>query len=238
MSHRVSSFEWLYSRTHQGNGNGAVPVSFSVISKWCCTAGVLDQRRAHFLRILQHLKVSEVFSHWGYHWIGWGNECGVKRHFPQKCQSHRLSFPPGRSLQISDKQATLRFPGTHKCPLSRRQVAPSLQTIPADLLLPCRHTLPLEMNWYPHSMSLKGDTENCEAGDVNSHLHFKVTGLIVNSSWTIKKAKHRRIAAFELWCWRRLLRVPWTARRSNQSILKEISPGCSLQGLTLKLKLH
>ena len=56
-------------------------------------------------------------------------------------------------------------------------------------------------------------------------------------SWTIKKAEHRRIDAFELWCWRRLLRVPWTARRSNQCILKEISPGCSLEGLVLKLKL-
>ena len=55
-------------------------------------------------------------------------------------------------------------------------------------------------------------------------------------SWTIKKAVHRRIDAFELWYWRRLLRVPWTARRSNQSILKEISPGCSLEGLMLKLK--
>ena len=55
-------------------------------------------------------------------------------------------------------------------------------------------------------------------------------------SWTIKKAEHRRMDAFELWCWRRLLRVPWTARRSNQSILKEISPGCSLEGLMLKLK--
>ena len=55
-------------------------------------------------------------------------------------------------------------------------------------------------------------------------------------SWTIKKAEHRRIDGFELWCWRRLLRVPWTARRSNQSILKEISPECSLQGLMLKLK--
>ena len=55
-------------------------------------------------------------------------------------------------------------------------------------------------------------------------------------SWTIKKAEHRRIDAFELWYWRRLLRVPWTARRSNQSILKEISPGCSLEGLMLKLK--
>jgi len=57
-------------------------------------------------------------------------------------------------------------------------------------------------------------------------------------SWTIKKAEHRRIDAFELWCWRRLLRVPRTARRSNQSILKEISPGCSLEGLMLKLKLQ
>ena len=57
-------------------------------------------------------------------------------------------------------------------------------------------------------------------------------------SWTIKKAEHQRIDAFELWCWRRLLRVPWTARISNQSILKEISPGCSLEGLMLKLKLQ
>ena len=57
-------------------------------------------------------------------------------------------------------------------------------------------------------------------------------------SWTIKKAEHRRIDAFELWCWRRLLRIPWTARRSNQSILKEIRPGCSLEGLMLKLKLQ
>ena len=57
-------------------------------------------------------------------------------------------------------------------------------------------------------------------------------------SWTVKKAEHRRIDAFELWCWRRLLGVPWTARRSNQSILKEISPGCSLEGLMLKLKLQ
>ena len=57
-------------------------------------------------------------------------------------------------------------------------------------------------------------------------------------SWTVKKAEHRRIDAFELWCWRRLLRVPWTARRSNQSILKEISLECSLEGLMLKLKLQ
>ena len=57
-------------------------------------------------------------------------------------------------------------------------------------------------------------------------------------SWTVKKAERRRIDAFELWCWRRLLRVPWTARRSNHSILREISPGCSLEGLMLKLKLQ
>ena len=57
-------------------------------------------------------------------------------------------------------------------------------------------------------------------------------------SWIIKKAEHQRIDAFKLWCWRRLLRVPWIARRSNQSILKEISPGCSLEGLMLKLKLQ
>ena len=57
-------------------------------------------------------------------------------------------------------------------------------------------------------------------------------------SWTVKKAERRRIDAFEVWCWRRLLRVPWTARRSNQSILKEISPGCSMEGMMLKLKLQ
>ena len=59
-----------------------------------------------------------------------------------------------------------------------------------------------------------------------------------SESWTVKKAEHQRIDAFELWCWRRLLRVPWTARRSNQSIIKEMSPGCSLEGLMLKLKLQ
>ena len=62
--------------------------------------------------------------------------------------------------------------------------------------------------------------------------------MYVCESWTVKKAEHQRIDAFELWCWRRLLRVPWTARRSNQSILKEISPGCSLEELMLKLKLQ
>ena len=62
--------------------------------------------------------------------------------------------------------------------------------------------------------------------------------MYVCESWTVKKAEHQRIDAFELWCWRRLLRVPWTARRSNQSILKDISPGCSLEGMMLKLKLQ
>ena len=64
-------------------------------------------------------------------------------------------------------------------------------------------------------------------------------GMVIHSSsWTVKKAERRRIDAFELWCWRRLLRVPWTARRSNQSILKEISPGISLEGMLLKLRLQ
>ena len=63
-------------------------------------------------------------------------------------------------------------------------------------------------------------------------------GMYRCESWSIKKAESRRIDAYELWCWRRLMRVPWTARRSNQSILKEISPGCSLEGLMLKLKLQ
>ena len=62
--------------------------------------------------------------------------------------------------------------------------------------------------------------------------------MYICKSWTIKKAEHRRIDAFEVWCWRRLLRVPWTAGRSKQSILKEISPGISLEGMMLKLKLH
>ena len=62
--------------------------------------------------------------------------------------------------------------------------------------------------------------------------------MYLHKSWTIKKTECQRIDAFELWCWRRLLRVPWTARRSNQSILKEINPECSLEGLMLKLKLH
>ena len=65
----------------------------------------------------------------------------------------------------------------------------------------------------------------------------RIVACVINS-WTVKKAERRRIDAFELWCWRRLLRVPWTAKRSNQSILKEISPGISLEGMVLKLKLQ
>ena len=72
-------------------------------------------------------------------------------------------------------------------------------------------------------------------------IELNVTSTVVMygcDGWTVKKAERRRVDAFELWCWRRLLRVPWTARRSNQSILKEINPGCSLEGLMLKLKLQ
>ena len=67
---------------------------------------------------------------------------------------------------------------------------------------------------------------------------FPVVMYGCSKSWTVKKAEHQRIDAFELWCWRRLSRVPWTARRSNQSILKEIGPGISLEGMMLKLKLR
>ena len=84
-----------------------------------------------------------------------------------------------------------------------------------------------------------------KSGDITLSTKFRLVKALVFlvimhgcESWTIKKAERRRIDAFELWCWRRLLRVPWTARRSNQSILKEISPRCSLEGLMLKLKLQ
>ena len=78
--------------------------------------------------------------------------------------------------------------------------------------------------------------------DICQTLQFFIKGILVVmygcESWTVKKAEHQRINDFELWCWRRLLRVPWTARKFNQSILKEISPGCSLEGMMLKLKLQ
>ena len=75
---------------------------------------------------------------------------------------------------------------------------------------------------------------------VRTDIYFKkcIKVMYGSESWTVKKAEHQRIDAFELWCWIRLLGVPWTAKRSNQSILKEISPGCSLEGLMLKLKLQ
>ena len=73
---------------------------------------------------------------------------------------------------------------------------------------------------------------------LRANMHSESSNMYGCESWTVKKAERRKIDAFELWCWRRLLRVPWTARRSNQSILKAISPGCSLEGLILKLKLQ
>ena len=84
---------------------------------------------------------------------------------------------------------------------------------------------------------LKAETLLSNKGPSRQGYGFS-SGHVSSESWIIKKAKHQRIDAFELWCWRRLLRVPWTVRRSNQSILKEISPGCSLEGLMLKLKLQ
>ena len=109
---------------------------------------------------------------------------------------------------------------------------------------------------YSWSRNRDTDTENkrvrkgwFELGAWDWHIHTTTNVRLVKAmvfpvvmcgceSWTIKKAEHWRTDAFELWCWRRLLRVPWTARRSNKSILKEISPGCSLEGLMLKLKLQ
>ena len=97
----------------------------------------------------------------------------------------------------------------------------TLQLFSSLTLIHVTHSVQcLAHNWsIIHILRLTGDLDGCE-------------------SCTVKKAEHRRIDAFELWCWRRLLRVPWTARRSNQSILNEISPGCSLEGLMLKLKVQ
>ena len=101
-----------------------------------------------------------------------------------------------------------------RCLLLGRKVMTNLESIlkSRDITLPTKVLL-------VKAMVFPGVTYRCE-------------------SWTVKKAEHQKFDAFELWCWRRLLRVPWTARRSNQSTLKEISPGCSLEGLTLKLKLQ
>ena len=88
---------------------------------------------------------------------------------------------------------------------------------------------------------MHGDSKCMEMGSwliANCQICWLLLVMYGCESWTVKKAEHRRIDAFELWCWRRLLRGPWTARRSNQSILKEIGRGCSLEGLMLKLKLQ
>ena len=85
---------------------------------------------------------------------------------------------------------------------------------------------------------LKVRDNTLPTGSVQSRLMVFPVVMYGCESWTVKKAERQRINAFELWCWRRLLRVPWTARRSNQSILEEISPGCSLEGMMLKVKLH
>ena len=89
------------------------------------------------------------------------------------------------------------------------------------------------------------ETQVLKTRDINLPIKVRLVKAMVSpvvmygcESWTVKKAECRRINAFELWCWRRLLRVLWTSRRSNQSILKEISPGCSLEGMMLKLKLQ
>ena len=95
----------------------------------------------------------------------------------------------------------------------------------------------------PHSLTVRGQESQSSkrGGGETVFVRVIMEGLLRwwhFESWTIKKAEHQRIDTFELWCWRRLFRVPWTARRSNQSILKEISPGCSLEGLMLKLQLQ
>ena len=84
---------------------------------------------------------------------------------------------------------------------------------------------------------LKSRDITCQQRSIESKLWFFQQSCM-DESWTIKKAEHQRIDAFKLWCWRRLLSIPWTARRSNQSILKETIPGCSLEGLMLRLKLQ
>ena len=97
------------------------------------------------------------------------------------------------------------------------------------------------LSWTSKQKLSKNSANSIHTLSTKVHLvKARVSSVIIYGceSWTVKKAEHRRTDTFELWCWRRLLRVPWTARRSNQSILKEISPGCSLKGLVLKLKLQ
>ena len=112
----------------------------------------------------------------------------------------------------------------------------SLQMVTAAMNL--KDSCSLEEKLWPTRQYIKKQRHYFANKDPSSESYSFSSSMYGHESWTIKKAEHRRIDAFELWCWRRLLRVPWTARRSNQSILKEISPECSLEGLMLKLKLQ
>ena len=127
-------------------------------------------------------------------------------------------------------------PGVHSdsCPSSQWcHPATSSSVIPFSS---CTQSLPASESC-PTSQPFRWGGQNTGVSALASFLPKKSQGWSP-SEWTVKKAEHQRIDAFELWCWRRLLRVPWTARRSNQSILKEISPGCSLERMMLKLKLQ
>ena len=112
----------------------------------------------------------------------------------------------------------------------------SLQMVIAAMTL--KDTIPWKESYDQRRQHIKKQRHYFVNKGPSSQDYGFSSGMYGCESWTIKKAEHRRIDAFELWCWRRLLRVPWTARRSNQSILKEISPGCSLERLMLKLKLQ
>ena len=114
-------------------------------------------------------------------------------------------------------------------------VPKSLQMVTTAMKL--KDTCSLEEKLWPNSILKSRDITLSTKVHLVKAVVFPVV-MYGCESWTIRKAEHRRIDAFELWCWRRLLRVPWTARRSNQSFLKEISPGCSLEGMMLELKLQ
>ena len=113
----------------------------------------------------------------------------------------------------------------------------SLQMVTAAMKLKDAYSLE-EKLWPPYIAYWKAETLLCQQRSVEVKAMVFPVVMCGCESWNVKKAKHWRIDAFELWCWRKLLRVPWTARRSSQSILKEISPGCSLGGMMLKLKLQ
>ena len=112
----------------------------------------------------------------------------------------------------------------------------SLQTVTAVMKL--KDACFLEEKLWPHWQHIKKQRHYFDSKGLPSQIYLLPVVIYGWESWTIKEAEHQRIDAFELWCWRRLLRVPWTARRYNQSILKEISPEYSLKGLILKLKLQ